>query len=114
MLVLEINPIVGIVANYLCPVLGYLGEFLHSKAQIGWPWENLLYKENYSHVQVTTDTTGWDLLTWPVNNACFDPGHKFEFSSITQAQSEQQAKFQQRKKSPTITGWINIDNTRLW
>ena len=21
-------------ANYLCPVLGYLGEFLHSKAQI--------------------------------------------------------------------------------
>ena len=37
MLVLEINPVVGIVANYLCVVLGYLGEFLYSNAQIGWP-----------------------------------------------------------------------------
>ena len=37
MLLLEISPIVGIVANYLCPVLGYLGEFLQAKAQIGWP-----------------------------------------------------------------------------
>ena len=27
-----------------------------------------------------------------------DPGHKFEFSPTTQAQSEQQTKFQQRKK----------------
>ena len=37
------------------------------------------------------------------------------FFSITQAQSEQQEKFQQRrKKSPTIMGWIYIDNTRLW
>ena len=36
------------------------------------------------------------------------------FFSITQAQSEQQEKFQQRrKKSPTIMGWIYIDNTRL-
>ena len=35
--------------------------------------------------------------------------------SITQAQSEQQEKFQQkRKKSPTIMRWIYIDNTRLW
>ena len=35
MLVLEINPIVGFVANYLCLALGYLGEFLYSKALIG-------------------------------------------------------------------------------
>ena len=27
MVVLEINPIVGFVANYLCLVLGYLGKF---------------------------------------------------------------------------------------
>ena len=31
MLVLEINPIVGFVANYLGLVLGYLGEFLYSE-----------------------------------------------------------------------------------
>ena len=49
-----------------------------------------------------------------INTACSDSGQKFEFSSITQAQSEQQAKFQQRKKSPTVMGWIYIDNTRLW
>ena len=36
MLVLEINPIVGFVANYLCLALGYPGEFLYSKALIGW------------------------------------------------------------------------------
>ena len=42
MLVLEINPIVGFVANYLCPVLGFLGEFLYSKALASWPCENLL------------------------------------------------------------------------
>ena len=28
MLVLEINPVVGFVANYLCLILGYLGKFL--------------------------------------------------------------------------------------
>ena len=32
MLVLEINWIVGFVANYLCLALGYLCEFLYSKA----------------------------------------------------------------------------------
>ena len=65
-------------------------------------------KKNYSHI------TRWDSLTGVINNACSDSGHKFEFSSITQAQSEQQAKFQQRKKSPTIMRWIYIANTRLW
>ena len=51
----------------------------------------------------------------PINTACSESGQKFEFSSITQAQSEQQEKFQQRrKKSPTIMGWIYIDNSRLW
>ena len=37
MLVLEINPIVGFVTSYLCLVLGYLGEFLYSKALTSWP-----------------------------------------------------------------------------
>ena len=37
------------------------------------------------------------------------------FFSITQAQSEQQEKFQQRrKKSPIIMDWIHIDKTRVW
>jgi len=88
MLVLKINPIVGFVANYLCLVLGYLGKFLYFKALTSWPWENLL-KKIYSHIQVTIDITRWDPLTWPINNACSDSGHKFEFSSIIQAQSEQ-------------------------
>ena len=52
MLVLEINSIVGFVANYLCLVLGYLVKFLYYKTLTGWPWENLL-KKNYSHIQVT-------------------------------------------------------------
>lgn len=97
MLILEINPIVEFMTNYLCLVLGYLGKFLYYKVLTGWPWENLL-KKNYSHIQVPIDITRWDSLTGPINNACSDSGHKFEFSSITQAQSEQQAKFQQRKK----------------
>ena len=37
MLVLEINPIVGCVANYLYLVLDYLGKFLYYKALTGWP-----------------------------------------------------------------------------
>ena len=56
-----------------------------------------------------------EIPSLPINNACSDSGHKFELSSITQVQSEQQAKFQQRrKKSFTIMGWIYIDNIRLW
>ena len=88
MLVLEINPIVEFMTNYLCLVLGYLGKFLYYKVLTGWPWENLL-KKIYSHIQVTIDITRWDPLTWPINNACSDSVHKFEFSSIIQAQSEQ-------------------------
>ena len=114
MLVLEINPTVGFVANYLCLVLGYLGDFLYSNALTGWPWENLLQKKHYTPIQVTIDITTWDPFTWPINNACSDSGHKFEFSSISQAQSEKQAKFQQSKKSPTIVEWIYIDNIRPW
>ena len=114
MLVLEINPIVEFVANYSCLVLGYLGEFLYPKALIGWPWKNLLWKKNYSHIQVTIDVARWDPLTWPINNACSDPGHKFEFSCITQAQSGNKQSFSKGKKSPTIMGWICINNTRLW
>ena len=53
MLVLEINSVVGSVANYLCPVRGYLGKFLYYKTLTGWPWENLLLKKNYRHIQVT-------------------------------------------------------------
>ena len=45
MLVLEINSIVGFVANYLCLVLGYLAKFLYYKTLTGWPWENLLKKK---------------------------------------------------------------------
>ena len=37
MLVLEINPIVGFVANYLCVFLGYLGKVLYYKALTGSP-----------------------------------------------------------------------------
>ena len=37
MLVLEINPVVGFVANYLCLVLDYLGKFLYYKTLTGWP-----------------------------------------------------------------------------
>ena len=33
----KINPIVGFVANYLCLVLGYLGEFLYYQTLTGWP-----------------------------------------------------------------------------
>ena len=47
---------------------------------------------------------------WPINNACSDSDHTFELSSITQAQSEQQGKFQQRRKNlPQLwDGFIQI------
>ena len=35
MLVLEINPIVGFVANYLCLALGYLGKLSYNKTVTG-------------------------------------------------------------------------------
>ena len=37
MLVLEVNPIVGFVANYLCLAMGYFRKFLYYKALTGWP-----------------------------------------------------------------------------
>ena len=51
MLVLKINPIVGFVANYLCPALGYLSKFLYYKTLTGGPEE--IYLKNYSQIQVT-------------------------------------------------------------
>ena len=84
-------------ANYLCLVLGLYISLLQ-----GSNWSALrkfTLKKYYSHIQVTIDITRWDCLTEPINNACSDSGHKFEFSSITQAQSEKQAKFQQRRKT---------------
>ena len=71
MLVLEINPVVGFVANYLCLVLGYLSEFLYFQDLTGWPRENLL-KKNYSYIQVTIDIIRWNPLTWPINNTYSD------------------------------------------
>ena len=114
MLLLEINPIVGFVANYLCLVLGYLGKFLYYKTLTGWPWKNLL-KKNYSHIQVTVilldGIPSLGQLIMPALTLAIN----LSFFSITQAQSEQQEKFQQRKKkSPIIMGWIYIYNTRLW
>ena len=43
---LKINPIVGFMVNYLCPVLlVYLGGFLHSKPLIEWPLGNFFQKK---------------------------------------------------------------------
>jgi hypothetical protein len=74
-----------------------------------------LLKKNYSHIQVTVilldEIPSPDQLIMPALTLAIN----LSFFSITQAQSEQQEKFQQRrKKSPTIMGWIYIDNTRLW
>ena len=42
MQILEINPVDGFLVNYLCSIfLVYFGEFLLSKALIGWTLENL-------------------------------------------------------------------------
>ena len=100
MLVLKISPIVGFVASYLClALLGYLGGFLHSKGLTGWLLGIYFKRKNFTPVQDTDiDITRWNPLTWPINNACSDPVHKYEFSSITQAQSKQQATFQPRNK----------------
>ena len=46
-------------------------------------------------------------LTGPINNAFSDSGHKFELFSITQAESEQQEKFQQRRKK--ISHYYGMD-----
>ena len=37
--------------------------------------------------------------TWPIKHTYSDPGHEYEFSlKVIQAQSEQQKKFQTKKK----------------
>ena len=97
MQVLEINPIVGFVANYLCLVLGYLCKFLYYKTKWLALKKFTLKKKLYSY-SGHYDITRWDPLIGPVKNAFPDSGHKFELSSITQAQSKQEAKFQQRRK----------------
>ena len=51
MLVLEINPILGFVAKYLCLVRGNLGKFLLQDSN--WLALKILLKKNYSHIQVT-------------------------------------------------------------
>ena len=56
MLVLEINSVVGFVANYLCLVLGYLGKFLYYQTLTGWPWENLLKKLIHTKDNQSSDT----------------------------------------------------------
>ena len=89
MLVLEINPIVGFVANYLYLVLGYLGKFLYNKTLTGWPWKNLLKKKFI----VIFSSLWYYQMGSPINNVYSDSGHKFEPFSIPQAQSEQQEKF---------------------
>lgn len=104
----------GFVANYLCLVLlGYLGGFLTSKVLTGSP-QKLILESKLSPAQATLDITRQDPLTWPVNNTCSDLAiYEFSFR-VTQAQSEQQAKFQLKvvtshlleRKPPTIMGLI--------
>ena len=53
---------------------------------------------NYSSVWATTDNTRLDSLTRSIKHT--NSGHKYEFSlKVIQAQSEQQTKFQIKKKN---------------
>ena len=72
----------------------------------------ILEESKLSPAQATLDITRWDPLTWPVNNTCSDPGHIYEFSfRVTQAQSEQEAKFQLK----VVTSHLLEGNLpRLW
>ena len=46
----------------------------------------ILEEGEFIPVLPTHDTARW---TWPINNTCSDPGHRFKFSfKVTQAQSE--------------------------
>ena len=110
MLVLKINPTVGFVANYLCLVLGYLGKFLYYQTLTDWPWKNLL--KNYSHIQVTVilldEIPSPGQLIMPALTLAIN------LSFFLLPKLNQNKKFRQRReKSPTIMGWIYIDNTRL-
>ena len=115
MLVLKINPIVGFVANYLCLVLGYLGKFPYYKTLTGWPWENLRKKKDYSHIQVTEilldGIPSPGQLTMPALTLAI----RLSFLLLLKLnQSNRQSSSKGGKKSPTIMGWIYIDNTRLF
>ena len=115
MLVLEINSIVGFVANYLYLVLGYLGNFLYYKT-LNWLALRKFTWKNYSHIQVTMilpdgiPSLGqliMPTLTLAINLSLF--------LLLKLNQSKKKKKFQQkRKKAPTVMRWIYIDNTRLW
>ena len=112
MLVLEINPIVGFVANYLCLILGYLGKFLYYKALTGWPWENSLKKINYSHIQVTLILLGGIPSPGQLIMPALTLAINLSFLLLLKlSQSNKQSFSKGGEKSPTIMGWIYIANT---
>ena len=105
MLVLEINPIVGFVANYLCLILGYLGKFLYYKALTGWPWENSLKKINYSHIQVTLILLGGIPSPGQLIMPALTLAINLSFLLLLKlSQSNKQSFSKGGEKSPTIMG----------
>ena len=101
MVVLEINPIVGFVANYLCLVLGYLGKFLSYKTLVG-P-EKIYLKKNYSHIQVTVILL--DELPSPgqLITPALTLAINLSFFLLLKLNENNKKKYQQRRKnSPTI------------
>ena len=108
MLLLEINPIVGFMTNYLyLVVLGYLGGFLPSKPLTGWPLAK------FSSVLSALNITRWDppgQLLMPALILAIT----MSFLLLVKLNQSNKQSFSQGIKSPTIMGWIYEDNTRLW
>ena len=102
MLVLEINPIVGFVSNYLCLVMGYLGKFLYHKVLIGWPWENLLkiYIVIFMSLLISLDgIPSLGQLIMPALTLAIN----LSFLLLLKFNQSNKRSFSKGKKSPTIT-----------
>ena len=114
MLILEINPIVEFVTNYLCLVLGYLGKFLYYKVLTAWPWENLLKKKIiviFRSLLILLDgiPSLGQLIMPPLTLAI-----NLSFPLLLKLNQSNKQISAKEEKSPIIMGWIYIDNTRLW
>ena len=108
MLVLEINCIVGFVANYLCLALGYLCEFLHSKAG---PEEIYLKRKIITMIRSLLILLGEICSPGQLKISTLTLAINMSFLILLRL-NQQRAKFQPMKP-PTIMACIYVANTRL-
>ena len=102
MLFLEINPIVGYVANYMYLVLYYLGKLLQGSNWLALRKFTQKKKRNYRHIQVTVILLDGISSPGQLIMPALTLAINLSFYLLLKL-NENTTKFQQKKKkSPTI------------